>query len=279
VQVGPGVPQTSVGIEFWRHASNLSSPSNDGKADAPLSSPRHAPGRAQQVPVFRSTQPRPIRSPLPGRRTVSTLFLALTKIAPPDNSLIFINHCGASSHALIKSIPFALPNPMNKLARLLSFGIMTALLTTGCATLTKGPRQNVQIESAPRGATVIVNGNVVGETPMNISLSRQRAHEIVIERAGYRPEEATLLTVPNEASEAFIRFGIDRHIGAHNDLTPSHIQVELTPLILPERAGPNPVSELAGKVLEVDELLYQGQIDADEHRYLVTRLLRFYQAP
>jgi len=166
---------------------------------------------------------------------------------------------------------------MKKFTRLFTLGIMTSLLATGCATFTKGPNQEVEITSAPRGATVVINGEPAGVTPLRANLSRREAHEVSIERAGYVSEQVFLRTVPNEAAEAFIRFGIDEQIGAHNDLTPSTVHVELDPIILPERVGANPVSELAAKVIEVDELLYSRQIDADEHRYILGRLLDFYR--
>jgi hypothetical protein len=165
---------------------------------------------------------------------------------------------------------------MKKFAKLLTLGLVTTLVASGCATVSKGTRQAVEITSAPAGATVTVNGNPVGTTPLTVRLSRQQAHEISIERAGYYSEQVFLRTVPNEAADAFIRFGIDQTLGAHNDLTPSEIRAELDPLILPDSVGGDPVGELAAKVVEVDELLYTRQIDADEHRYLLSRLLRFY---
>jgi hypothetical protein len=166
---------------------------------------------------------------------------------------------------------------MKKLARLFTLGIVTSLLASGCATLEKGTRHNVTVESAPRGATVIVNGQVAGVTPIMLGLSRQRSHEVTIERPGYVSEHVTILSVPNEAAQAYVRFDLDRQSGAHRDLVPSAIRVDLDPLLLPERVGRDPISELAMKVLDVDELLYRGEIDANEHRYLINRLLRFYE--
>lgn len=165
---------------------------------------------------------------------------------------------------------------MKKFTRLFTLGIMTSLLASGCATITKGPRQTVEITSDPRDATVVINGEVAGKTPLRTKLSRRQAHEVNIERQGYYSESVFLRTVPNEAAEAFIRFGIDEQIGAHNDLSPDAVHAELDPLVLPETVGENPVSELAAKVIEVDERLYSGEIDADEHRYILARLLDFY---
>lgn len=124
---------------------------------------------------------------------------------------------------------------------------------------------------------MLENGRSIGVTPATPSLSRSRAHTITIERPGYAPEEVTLLTVPNDAADAYIRFGVDELVGAHSDLSPSKVEVELDPLILPEQPGDDPFSELAAKIVEVDEQLASGEITAKDHRYILSRLFEFYQ--
>lgn len=166
---------------------------------------------------------------------------------------------------------------MKKFTRIFILGLLASILGSGCATLTKGRKQAVEITSAPAGASVLVNGNPVGSTPMRANLSRREGHEVTIEKPGYYSERVLVRTVPNEAADAFIRFGFDEQMGAHNDLVPAKIAAELDPLLLPESVGEDPVSELAAKVLEADEKLYRGEIDADEHRYILARLLEVYQ--
>ncbi len=166
---------------------------------------------------------------------------------------------------------------MKKLAKLFTLGILTSLLASGCATVIKGSKQSVDIESAPAGATVLVNGEPAGTTPTKVNLSRTATHEVTIEHPGYFSEKVTLTPEPNKAATAFIRFGIDQSTGATWDLTPDPVSVQLDPLILPDSVGQDPVGELAAKVLEVDERLYTGEIDADEHRYILSRLVEFYR--
>lgn len=165
---------------------------------------------------------------------------------------------------------------MKKFTTLFALGLLTSLLGSGCATISKGRNEAVDITSAPAGATVVVNGRAVGTTPLKLNLSRRQGHEVNIERPGYFSERIFLRTVPNEAATAFIRFGMDEQLGAHYDLTPKRIDVELDPLILPEEVGDDPISELALRVLDVDEMLYRGEITADEHRYILSRLLQAY---
>lgn len=165
---------------------------------------------------------------------------------------------------------------MKKLTGLFSLAVLVALFTSGCATMTHGPNQRVVITSWPQGATVIDNGEEIGETPLVAWLSRKTAHEITLEKEGYAPEEATLLTVPNAPSKAFIQFDIDRTIGAHSNLEPGAIHVELDPLMIPEEPAEDPVAELGAKVVELDERLANGEITQEEYDYLLSRLLQYY---
>lgn len=166
---------------------------------------------------------------------------------------------------------------MKKLTSLIPLTILTALLASGCATVTKGPNQRVEIDSTPAGAAVRVNGEWIGNTPTSANLSRKRAHTVEVEKPYYDSETVTLLTVPNEAADAVVRFGIDEVTGAHADLSPDEVDVELDPEILPDEVGENPVSELATKILELDDKLAAGEIQADEHSYITKRLVEFYQ--
>lgn len=166
---------------------------------------------------------------------------------------------------------------MKKLTGPFLFAVLIALLTSGCATITNGPTQRVVITSWPQGATVTDNGKEIGKTPLVAWLSRRTAHEVTIERQGYAPKTVTLLTVPNEASKAFVRFDIDAVTGAYVDLDPGAIHAHLDPLILPDAPAEDPASELASKVIEIDEQLANGEISEEEHAYLLSRLLQAYR--
>ncbi len=166
---------------------------------------------------------------------------------------------------------------MKKLTRLsVLASLAAALLTSGCATFTKGPNQLVEVTSVPEGARIRADGNIVGITPMRVPLSRKTAHTIAVEKPHFKTVNVTLLTVPNEAVDAYVRFGVDELSGALNNLTPSSVHAELEPEVLPEQPGDNPFSELAAKIVEVDEKLADGTLTAADHRYIVARLIEFY---
>ena len=62
----------------------------------------------------------------------------------------------------------------------------------GCATTVNGYIQRVKIISNPARATVTVDGQPEGKTPVFVDLWRNQDHVIHIQLAGYEPYDATL---------------------------------------------------------------------------------------
>jgi len=52
-----------------------------------------------------------------------------------------------------------------------------------------GSTQPVTFRSAPSGASVVVNGNLVGSTPSTIKLKRRVDHHVIFEKEGYQEQE------------------------------------------------------------------------------------------
>src|SRR5689334_739562 len=71
-------------------------------------------------------------------------------------------------------------------------GGFTLLGLSGCATIIHGTKQEVGISSSPTGATVMIDNNDVGVTPVVSKLSRKQNHVVKIQLAGYQPFETTL---------------------------------------------------------------------------------------
>jgi hypothetical protein len=72
--------------------------------------------------------------------------------------------------------------------------VASVLLSPGCATLTRGDKQNIPVTSSPAGAAVFVNGVRKGLTPTIILLKRGDKEQTVrIECAGYNPVEIRVL--------------------------------------------------------------------------------------
>jgi len=77
---------------------------------------------------------------------------------------------------------------MNIFAR---FGavLFPVVVLSGCATFMNGANQKIPINSVPAGASISDNGQKVGYTPTQVSLSRSKEHRIGFKMDGYNDDE------------------------------------------------------------------------------------------
>src|SRR6185295_7461420 len=66
----------------------------------------------------------------------------------------------------------------------LALAALALPLLSGCALILHGTSQKVLIETDPPGATITVNGVVVGKTPMKVPLKRADPGRVVVEKDG-----------------------------------------------------------------------------------------------
>lgn len=117
------------------------------------------------------------------------------------------------------------------------FSILTILLflllTKACGTIIQGTTQEVGINSNPSNASVTINGQNHGNTPMIIDLKRKDSHMVKIELDGYHPYETTLTRTTSGWVWGNIIFGgliglaVDASAGGMYQLTPEQIEAEL----------------------------------------------------
>jgi hypothetical protein len=73
--------------------------------------------------------------------------------------------------------------------KIITAGIASSmLLMTGCASVFKGQDQVLSFTSEPEGATVRIDGNVVGQTPLSTKVKKSSVDSISIEKDGFRTE-------------------------------------------------------------------------------------------
>lgn len=106
----------------------------------------------------------------------------------------------------------------------------------GCATLLDGEDQDLTFHSNPEGAEVTVAGQVVGETPANVSLTRaNEAIEVTFEADGHRTYRTTIQSDINTAFFGNIISGgtfgssTDFATGAMWEYQPGTYRAELAP--------------------------------------------------
>ncbi|MDR0228599.1 MAG: PEGA domain-containing protein [Flavobacteriaceae bacterium] len=100
------------------------------------------------------------------------------------------------------------------------------LLTTSCATIVSGSKQNLAVYSTPPHASVYINDTEVGKTPYHTKLKRKESHNVKVEKADYIPYNIELKKdfnawyLGNIGLGGLIGFIIDPITGAMFKLTP-----------------------------------------------------------
>ena len=76
---------------------------------------------------------------------------------------------------------------MGKIPRVavICFCLVIAFSIMGCATLFKQKERTVAFDSDPQGATVYIDGNRMGTTPMPLRLSNKKPVNVTFKREGY----------------------------------------------------------------------------------------------
>lgn len=72
------------------------------------------------------------------------------------------------------------------------FMLVVSFYFVGCATLFKGTTQEVNFNSNPQKARVIVNGVEMGETPVVLKLETKKTYTIEFQAEGYKPKTYTI---------------------------------------------------------------------------------------
>lgn len=156
--------------------------------------------------------------------------------------------------------------------------IASIFALSGCQHLKNGLPQEVVIVSYPTEASVYINGEATGITPMAVELPRKIIHEIRLERAGYNSAVQYFTPVPNEKAENFIRFGLSEDLGHYVDLTPETMKAKMKSGLVPYSTGADPFEKMALQALKADQQLQSGQITPLEHKYIIEQIIDFFES-
>lgn len=111
--------------------------------------------------------------------------------------------------------------------------VLTVLAIFGCATIMHGPSQEIGIQSKPTGATVTIDNQEYGKTPVIAKLSRKDHHKVHITLEGYQPFDATITRSTSGWVWGNIVFGgliglaVDAITGSLYKLKPEQVEAEL----------------------------------------------------
>jgi len=115
---------------------------------------------------------------------------------------------------------------MKKITTILLVGGLLTL--TSCATIISGSKQKVSFTSTPAEASVFINEEEIGKTPIETKLARKKEYDVKIVLEGYKPFETKITKKFNAWYLGNILFGgIIPSTGAMFKLTPAQINAEM----------------------------------------------------
>ena len=156
--------------------------------------------------------------------------------------------------------------------------LISATFFTACEHMRTGVPQEVVILSFPTEASVYINGEATGITPMNIALPRKINHEIRLEKYGFNPAVKYFTPVANENAENFVRFGLQEDLGYYVDLEPGKMKAKMKSELVPGSLGADPFEKMAIQALKADARLEAGEITPLEHKYIIEQIIEFFES-
>ena len=117
---------------------------------------------------------------------------------------------------------------------------LVSVLLSSCATITRGTKEVLVIESDPIGASVTTTIGLTGTTPATFKVSRKGGFVVTIEKEGYEPVQVQVSSHVAGAGAAgmagnvilggLIGAAVDAGTGAMKELKPNPITVKLVPV-------------------------------------------------
>lgn len=156
--------------------------------------------------------------------------------------------------------------------KLLLLPVVAALLAA-CSSTSATFTEDVTIDSLPQGADVFLNGEVIGQTPMMATLPKDGVYELRIAKKGYKDE---VVNVASQRSNPLVKFGPLVDLGYYKQLSPSPVESCMKPDFLPEYPGTNAFGQMTANILKADDMRKTGEINAEEHSYLIKTISEFY---
>lgn len=110
--------------------------------------------------------------------------------------------------------------------------LIILIATTGCGLIAHGTKQNVVLDSNPRGV-IVTDGKHLWTTPVTVSLPRKYDHTLIFFKQGYIAQSIQIKRKLSPVVAGYILPGgvafaaIDIATGSEWQLTPDHVTVEL----------------------------------------------------
>ena len=172
---------------------------------------------------------------------------------------------------------------LSAIARLVAVALVV-FTVAGCATIVKGSTQKVPVASDPPAADVLVDGNLVGATPVTVTLKRKDDHLITIQKPGFQPRSVAVVknvggaVWGNIIAGGLIGWGVDAMSGAQYNLVPETISVRLESSVAanPVGSATDDQTQFVSKLKSLDELHGNKQVSDEEYGKARLQLFKKY---
>ena len=135
----------------------------------------------------------------------------------------------------------------------------------------------MEIHSRPSGATVVLNGQPIGVTPMTTTLRTTEVHQIELQKPFFTPLAKRLRASQDPQRDDYVRFGPLVEAGHYHSFGNEPIEWVLQRELLPKSLGPEPLTTFSERVLLADNLLETDQIDPETHQLIVEQIIRYFE--
>ena len=139
-------------------------------------------------------------------------------------------------------------------------------------------KQKVTIESIPSGADVYMDGELIGTTPIVLSLRSGISHEIHFQKEGFKPTKEYLNPIGKHNKKPYVQFGVAKDLGYYYKLSSDYIVSELDWESLPNSVGITPYDTMSVLVAEADNGMLSGSITEEEHKIIMRQIVELFQS-
>ncbi len=148
--------------------------------------------------------------------------------------------------------------------------IVAALAMSACTSITE---DQITINSNPKGAIVMINDEIMGLTPLTLSLPKDGTYNVVLIKDGYKNKETTVAALKENP---FVKFGPLVDLGYYRTLTLTCEKNEMQPAFLPAYKGTKAFEDMQKNLDKVDQMKKDGKISPCEHSYMIKKIIEFY---
>ena len=162
-----------------------------------------------------------------------------------------------------------------------STAVLTLFLTSACTSnmvCSIQSKQKVKVESIPVGADIYMDGELIGTTPIVLSLQSDMTHEIHFQKKGYKPTKRYLDPIYKHEKQPYVQIGLAKDLGYYYELSSDHLVAELEWESLPDTAGIQPFETMSGLIAKADNALSSGDLTVDEHDVIIHQIVELFNS-